>query len=399
MVSTATHLVDEVIPEVPVRQWVLSLPIPLRYLLASHPEHLSPMLTVVHRAISGWLIKKAGFKRPEAQAGGVTFVQRFGSALNLNIHFHCLVLDGVYTGGEQLVFHRVAAPTLAELNPLLERIVKRVLRLLTRLGVLVEEQGQTFLDGEREEGALSTLQAAATSYRIGIGPSRGKKVLTLRTVEADEGRGSERCVQSNGFSLHAQVSCEANDRKKLERLCRYVARPAMANERLKLSDCGQVVLTLKTPFRDGTTHLVMSPLELLQRLAALVPRPRLNLIRYHGVLAPNAKWRSQVVPAQTDSETLSPAETEVSEIDPLASSGEKKGVGRYISWSRLLRRVFDLDMEACPNCGGSVKIIAAIEDPAVIKKILNHLGLSPHPPPRTPARYDAYDEADLYATY
>lgn len=206
-------------------------------------------------------------------------------------------------------------------------------------------------------------------------------------------------MQNNGFSLHAQVSCEANDRTKLERLCRYVARPAIANGRLKLSDGGQVVLTLKTPFRDGTTHLAMSPLELLQRLAALVPRPRLNLIRYHGVLAPNAKWRSQVVPPQNDSETLSPAEIEVSEIDPLASSGEKKGVGRYISSSRLLRRVFDLDMETCPNCGGPVKIIAAIEDPSAIKKILTHLGLSPHPPPRAPARYDAYDEADLYATY
>lgn len=153
----------------------------------------------------------------------------------------------------------------------------------------------------------------------------------------------------------------------------------------------------------GSEKLVKA--EWLDALRRLLPNtelfagPMMPPSRYHGVLAPNAKWRSQVVPAQTDSETLSPAETEVSEIDPLASSGEKKGVGRYISWSRLLRRVFDLDMEACPNCGGSVKIIAAIEDPAVIKKILNHLGLSPHPPPRTPARYDAYDEADLYATY
>lgn len=97
MAATTAHLVDEVMPHVPVRQWVLSLPIPLRYLLASHPELLSPVLDVVHRAISGWLIKKAGIKRTEAQAGGVTFVQRFGSALNLNIHFHCLVLDGVYS--------------------------------------------------------------------------------------------------------------------------------------------------------------------------------------------------------------------------------------------------------------------------------------------------------------
>lgn len=395
MASTAVHLVEQVIPPVPVRQWVLSLPIPLRYLLASHPQLLSPVLNVVNRAISGLLIKKAGFKRTEAHVGGVTFVQRFGSALNLNVHFHCLVLDGIYyCSGEEVVFRRVSAPTQTELGQVMDRIVKRVLKLLTRRGYLIEDQGQIRLEGEREESALLKLQAAATSYRIGLGPRRGEKVFTLRTVEADEEGGSNRCVQNNGFSLHAGVSCEANERKKLERLCRYVARPAIANDRLKLTDCGQVVLKLKTPFRDGTTHVVMSPLELLQKLAALVPRPRINLIRFHGVLAPNAKWRSQVVPCGSGA-----VESDTGRTEAEQSSEQKKGAGRYISWSRLLRRVFDLDMEWCPNCGGKVKVVAAIEEPVVIKKILIHLGLSPHPPPKFSARYDPYEEADIYSTF
>ena len=81
------------------------------------------------------------------------------------------------------------------------------------------------------------------------------------------------------------MCCAAHQRKKLEHLCRYITRPAMANERLTLNRAGQVVLTLKTPYRDGTTHIVMSPLEFMQCLAALVPRPRLHLIRFHGVLA------------------------------------------------------------------------------------------------------------------
>ena len=85
-------------------------------------------------------------------------------------------------------------------------------------------------------------------------------------------------------------------RKKLKHLCRYITRPAIANERLALNRAGQVVLTLKTPYRDGTTHIVMSPLEFMQRLAALVPRPRLHLIRFHGVLAPNAKLRPDIIP-------------------------------------------------------------------------------------------------------
>ena len=101
------------------------------------------------------------------------------------------------------------------------------------------------------------------------------------------------------------MSCARGERKKLERLCRYIARPPISNERLKLSDCGQVVYELKTPYRDGTTHIVMSPLatagmpevgqcmeqlpEWMQQLAALVPRPRMHLIRYHGVLAPSSR--------------------------------------------------------------------------------------------------------------
>ncbi len=82
---------------------------------------------------------------------------------------------------------------------------------------------------------------------------------------------------------------------RLRPACR--ARPALANERVQCNSARQVVLKLKTPWHDGTTHIVVSPLTFMQRLAALVPRPRLHLIRFHGVLAPNAKLRAQLVPA------------------------------------------------------------------------------------------------------
>ena len=80
MAETAAHLVDHVIPRVPVRQWVLSFPIPLRFLLAAHPHLLSPVLQVVYRAISTFLIKPAGLTRSQAATGAVTLIQRFGSA-------------------------------------------------------------------------------------------------------------------------------------------------------------------------------------------------------------------------------------------------------------------------------------------------------------------------------
>ena len=173
------------------------------------------------------------------------------------------------------------------------------------------------------------------------------------------------------------MRCGAHQRKELERLCRYITRPAIANQRLKRNPAGQVVLQLKSPYRDGTTHIVMSPLELMQRLAALVPRPRLHLIRFHGVLAPHAKLRAQIVP----SVPVSVPET----CDHHAQSPPASAPAR-MSWACLLKRVFDINAEHCASCGGRLQIIAAIVDPAVITKILTHLHLLARALPRSPAR-------------
>ena len=129
------------------------------------------------------------------------------------------------------------------------------------------------------------------------------------------------CGDVQGFSLHAAVRCGADDRQALEQLCRYITRPALANERVQCNAAGQVVLKLKTAWRDGTTHIVMSPLEFMQRLAALVPRPRLHLIRFHGVLAPDAELRALVVPAGPAEEAgvSEPAATEPELRTPPAS--------------------------------------------------------------------------------
>ena len=132
-----------------------------------------------------------------------------------------------------------------------------------------------------------------SAYRTAFGPRAGQKVLTLRGATPRETAARQPlCADIDGFSLHAAVRVEAHDRKRLEQLCRYITRAALSDERAQLNAAGQVELKLKTPWRDGTTHLVMSPLEFMQRLAALVPRPRLHLIRFHGVLAPNAKLRT-----------------------------------------------------------------------------------------------------------
>ena len=99
MAETAALLADEVFPDIPLRQWVISFPFPLRYLFAAHPQAMGKVLGIVYRAISTHLTHKAGLRCKEGATGAVTLIQRFGSALNLNVHFHILFLDGVYAGG------------------------------------------------------------------------------------------------------------------------------------------------------------------------------------------------------------------------------------------------------------------------------------------------------------
>ena len=216
------------------------------------------------------------------------------------------MLDGVYrrTEGEP-VFREARAPSRDEIAGLLDKIIARLMKMLTRLGYLVEEEGVRYIADMDAENPLASLQAASCTYRIALGPRAGQKVLSLRTVPGrDEQATAGLCAEAHGFSLHAGVRCGAHQRKELERLCRYITRPAIANERLKRDGAGNVVLQLKSAWRDGTTHIVMSPQEFMQRLAALVPRPRLHLIRFHGVLAPNAGLRAAIVPgpAQKPSE-------------------------------------------------------------------------------------------------
>lgn len=211
--------------------------------------------------------------------------------------------------------------------------------------------------GGDEARTLRPLQAAAVTYRLAFGPRAGQKALTRRgAMPRESAAGQPLCADIHGFSLHAAARCGADDREALEQLCRYITRPALADERVQTNAAGQVVLKLKTPWRDGTTQLVMSPLESMQRLAALVPCPRLHLIRFHRVLAPNAKLRSLVVPQEPvpAAQPAPPAECE--------ANCEHHRPAR-MGWAKLLRRVPDLDLQHCPTCGGVPRAAGDREDP------------------------------------
>jgi len=368
MAETAALLADEVFPDVPLRQWVISFPFPLRFLFAAHPQAMGKVLGIVYRAISTHLIRKAGFSLTEGATGAVTLIQRFGSALNLNIHFHILFLDGVYVYRDHRPprFHRVKAPDKEELQELVQRISHRVGRCLERQGLLEQDTESAWLDLDPagDTDAMPQILGSSISYRIAVGPQQGQKAFMIRTIRPLDGPDPGRVAKANGFSLHAGVNCEGHERNKRERLCRYIARPAVAIPRLSLSSTGKVVYTLKTPYRDGTTQVAFEPVDFMARLAALVPKPRVNLTRYHGVLAPNHRWRGEVTPARRgkgvkripNEEVRSPAERHAA-----------------MTWAQRLKRVFSIDIEVCDRCGGSVRVIACIEDQDIINRILAHI--------------------------
>jgi hypothetical protein len=378
MAETAALLTDEVFPDVPLRQWVISFPFPLRYLFAAHPLAMGKVLGIVYRAISTHLIHKAGYQLKDGATGAVTLIQRFGSALNLNIHFHLLFLDGIYVSRDDRppCFQRVRAPDRAELDGLVQQISQRVGRCLERQGLLEQDAESAWLELDPAEDtdatpdkagwALPQILGSSVSYRIAVGPQLGRKAFMIRTIRPLDrpDPGLERVAKANGFSLHAGVSCEGHQKEKRERLCRYIARPAVAVPRLSLSSTGKVVYTLKTPYSDGTTQVAFDPVDFIARLAALVPKPRVNLTRYHGVLAPNHRWRGRVTPAKRGRGVKSISNAEVH------SPAERHAA---MTWAQRLKRVFNIDIEVCGRCGGAVRVIACIEDQEIIDRILAHL--------------------------
>jgi rRNA maturation protein Nop10 len=329
-------------------------------------------LGIVNRAISTHLAHKAGFTKTMAQTGAVTLIQHFGGALNLNVHFHMLFLDGVYIEDKYGAsrFHRVKAPTSDELAKLTHTIAHRIGRYLKRRGLLVRDADNTYLTQEAvvvaDEDPSSHLLGSSITYRIAVGPQQGRKVMTLQTIpDCGEDPFTTRVANVAGFSLHAGVATNANERAKLERLCRYITRPAVSTKRLSMTRNGQVRYELKTPWHNGTTHVIFEPLDFIARLVALVPKPRVNLTRFHGVFAPNSKYRARVTPARR-------GKRKKSCLGDMADQtvAEKRASA---TWAKRLKRVFNIEIETCSECGGDVRIIASIEDPLVIQKILAHL--------------------------
>jgi hypothetical protein len=297
MAETAAHLVDHVLPPLPVRQWVLSLPKRLRYHLQRDREALNAALRIFLDEIERHLRAGSPGAGPKARIGAVAFVHRFGSSLNVHTHFHICVIDGMF-----------------EPDP---------------------DHGVRFV-------AVDELDADDAEAVQGRGRRRILHVFVRRGIlDKDERKEMEQWSHGGGFSLDATVRIEANDRRGLERLLRYCARPAFAAERLEELDAHRLIYHLPKAGPDGRTQLILSPLELIKRIAALVPPPRQHRHRYYGVLAPNAPLRAAVTALAPEAPAAQPTPVQTSEEAPHSCAA------RYL-WAMLLARIYEAFPLTCP---------------------------------------------------
>ena len=165
----------------------------------------------------------------------------------------------------------------------MERVVRRITRLLERRGLGPQADPDEADPLLRDQPLLAELYSASVQGRIATGSRAGNRVGSMGFQVEPENDGSKRkpgCANLSGFSMHSNVCIPAKARRQLENLCRYVARPAVAMERLSILPDGRVSYRLRHKWRDGTTHVLFEPLELVEKLAALVPPPRFHLVRY-----------------------------------------------------------------------------------------------------------------------
>lgn len=367
----AAFLVDHVFPQVPIRQWVVSFPMPLRFWMGRNPRLATVALQIFQRILKRHYIqcaKKLGAER-DLQTGSITMVQRFGGSLNLNIHFHILSLDGVYQiSGEPddpPKFIETGRPKNEDILKIIKTFQLRMLKLLQRRELVQKHESENGGEPTLEPENIETiLQGASVAYKIATGPNSGQKVRkvgSLGLISDEPFKSGELSAVLGGYSIHAATYVHKNNRTDLERLCRYILRPPVAEERCEIKG-DKVLYHFKSAWRDGTKAIELTGSEFIEKLVAIIPQPRIHLTRFHGILAPHSKHRSKIVPNQV------PAH------ESCEHEEKQKPKKPRLSWAQLLKRVFKVDMENCP-CSGKLQFVAAIMNSNTVQKILEHEGL------------------------
>ena len=338
-------------------QRVLSVPFPLRPMLSLDRELQSRCLGIfVHEIFQVYRARHSD------EVGAVSVIQRFGNALNLHAHFHVLAMDGRYREDASGVLHfEDLPPKSVDIEGVSQRVADRIIALLRRWGRID--------DDDLEWMEAPTWPSPARDGEAGW--LVGDDQPLVAPSSSTPGRTSESpwVAETQGFSVHAGISIDGFDVRGRERLCRYVTRPPYADAQLTETRDGRIAYRLSKPKKTGETHVFFTPTQLVRRLTSQIPPPGQNLLRYHGVLGPAARRRKEVVRSAAPSRAHRP-------------DGDSEVLNENAtSWATLLHRVYEIDVLDCPDCGGRLRIVSAIEDPAVIHRFLTHLGLAPSPAP------------------
>jgi hypothetical protein len=375
----AADLVDRLLPQAPYRQFVLTFPWPLRFPLAFDATLLTRMMRAYLNTLFAWMRRRGrelGIRG--GRTGAVTFIQRFGGALNLNPHLHSLIPDGLFVPDpetpDRLAFTPLPPPTDTEIEQLTVRIARRLIKLAVAAGVGRDEGIQP----DDEEQML--LARSMSEAMVPLLSPTFFDAMPAAPVH------KHLCANVEGFGLHAARAVPAHDRAGLERLCRYGLRAPFSQDRLSLLPDGRVRYRLRRPWPtpDGASELVLDPVKFLKRLTALLARPYVNLVRYHGIFANRSNDRDRLPPPPAPSPE--PLPDPLCEATPPCVPLPSTARRRRSSWAQLLKRVLHLDALTCPRCSVPMVVIAFITDPTVVSKILNHLHLPTADPPRAPAR-------------
>ena len=253
----------------------------------------------------------------------------------------------------------------------------RVVRLLARRGVLeTQTTGELELashDAADSDQALAQLTSAAVTGQPPAGPERRERAPLRLAAAPGPSITGPLCATDSGFSLHAATVARRDDPAGKQALVRYVLRPPLAKDRLALLDDGLVRITLKRSFNDGTFAVDLDPLSLMSRLAASVPAPGFNTVRYGGVLAPAAHWRRLVIPplpaADSDGHSDGHSDEPLGDAKPTARPPRRSG---WRPWAELLKRSFDIDLR-CSQCNGRMKLKSFLTSPKSLRRLLIRL--------------------------
>ncbi len=377
--ETASHLVDNILPMTRYRQVVITLPFSLRFWCATNRELLTRVHNIIKASLQKRLVSKAisaGIRKPAI--GFISFIHNWSSSLSLNPHLHILVMDATFESGdnEHPRLLGLGKWNISDLEQILNEIIKKTISYLRKKGYLDEREEVVEpppLDSLfQEHGDLTNSLHASLHNLVAFGPDTGQKVHRI-------GRGfgykeelalykGKLCISKNGFNIHAGRVIKTLDRNRLFDLVGYMARPAISTKRLSITEGGNIRYELKRQWSDGTRAVEFSPMDFLSRLAALVPPPRMNMIKYVGIFSPNHPLRKKVLlkPKVKKASVFKHDDNEPSE------SGRRKV--KNGSWAKLLSRVFSCDVGHCSKCGGEMEIMSAVFDPAEVKRYLTHVG-------------------------